>query len=524
MRRALLPMLLLTGCAAGGSVAGLPTPSVAMRPEDRVLLGNFSRVTALAASFDRVYVGYPTALAIWRPLEQRWEVPRSPGNPAVLRDVIGGAIDPLDRSVWLATTTGWIHYQPDMDRWDAGNIATQVTGVVADPEHAGRGMWFRTSSGWMLQPSIGPASPGNPPATLRMPPTINDAYADIPQLRSLSPRILTGPRMVQGAFTAAAPNTQGTGWYLGTTNRGLLFFDRTATEAQPMRLGLPGDVVGAMAATPDGVWVVNDASVQAESGITFLSEDLAQVHGVPGSAVFGLPFEAARQVTLGNRALWLATDKGLLRVGLDDGRLTRWDLAEGLPDGHVTSVAQVKGRLVAGTMRGLVDVGSDDRITRRAPSYSGPVYALKSNGDTLWVGTAIGLFASLIGDDSLRMPEGFRQQGVIPPVLGVGYVADTLVVMTPDHLVWRNPASGEWTRGPDIAQQLGVLTAFAVTPQGVWVGGIRGAGFVRLTAGVLHPLMVGGDLPAEVTSIVVTGNFLWVGTVGGLVRIRLEGR
>jgi ligand-binding sensor domain-containing protein len=175
-------------------------------------------------------------------------------------------------------------------------------------------------------------------------------------------------------------------------------------------------------------------------------------------------------------------------------------------------------------MRGLVDVSPDDKISRRARSYDGPVYALKANGDTLWVGTAIGLYASLAGDDSLRMPEGFRRLGTIPPVLGVGYVGDTLVVMTPDHLVWRNPVSGEWARGPDVSQQLGQLTAFAATLQGVWVGGTRGAGFVRPTTSVLRPLMVGGDLPAEVTSIVVSGGYVWVGTVGGLVRIRLEGR
>ena len=524
MRRTLLSVLLLAGCAGGGGVAGLPTPSIAMRPEDRVLLGDFSRVTAVAASYDRVYVSYPTALAIWRPLTQRWDVPRSPGNPSALQSVIGGAIDPFDQSVWLATSTGWVHYQPDIDRWDAANIATHVTGIAVDPNNAGAGIWFRTSSGWLLQQRVGPAFPGSPPATLRLPPTINDAYADVPQLRSLSPRLLTGPLMAQGTFTAAAPNTQGTGWFLGTTNRGLLFFDRTAIEARPMPLGLPGDVVGALAATPDGIWVVTDASARVPAGVTFLSGDLAQASGIPGSAVFGLPFDAARYVLPGDRALWLATEKGLVRESLDDGKLTRWDMSQGLPDNRVTAVAQVKGRIVAGTMRGLVNVGGDDKITRRALSYDGPVYALKANDDTLWVGTAFGMWASLVGDDSLRMPEGFRQQGMIPPVLGIGYVGDTLVAMTPDHLVWRNPESGVWTRGPDLAQQLGPLTSFAATPQGVWVGGLRGAGFVRPTTAVLRLLMVGGDLPAEVTSIVVSGGYLWVGTVGGLVRIRLEGR
>ncbi len=524
MRRALLATLLLAGCAGGGVVAPLPTPSIAMRPEDRVLLGDFSRVTALAASYDRVYVSYPTALAIWRPLAQRWDVPRSPGNPSLLQNVIGGATDPVDQSIWLATTTGWVHYQPDIDRWETSNIATRVTGIAVDPSNPGAGMWFRTSGGWLQQPRVGPAIPATPPAALRLPPSINDAYADIPQLRSLSPRLLTGPLMVQGAFTAAAPNTQGTGWFLGTTNRGLLYFDRTMIEAQAMPLGLPGDVVGAMAATPDGLWVVTDASVRVPAGLTFLSGDLAQASGVPGSAVFGLPFEAARALLLGTRALWLATEKGLVRERLDDGRLTRWDVSQGLPDSRVTTVAQAQGRVVAGTMRGLVDVGGDDKITRRALSYDGPVYALKANGDTLWVGTAFGLWASLPGDDSLRMPEGFRQLGTIPPVLGIGYVGDTLVAMAPDHLVWRNPVSGEWTRGPDLAQQLGSLTAFAATLQGVWVGGLRGAGFVRPATGILRPLMVGSELPGQVTAITVSGGYLWVGTVAGLVRIRLEGR
>jgi hypothetical protein len=524
MYRASALVLLLTACAGGSYAAGPPTPAIAMRPEDRVLLGDFSRVTAIAASYDRVYVAYASAIGVYRPLARRWDVPRSPRSPGLLQSVIAGIVDPVDQSLWLATTTGWVHYQPDIDRWDTGEIATRVTGLASDPVNPGQGIWFRTGSGWLLQPRVGPPVGGAPPAGLKMPPTINDAYADIPQLRSLAPRVLTGPLMAQGSFTAAAPNSQGSGWFLGTSNRGLLFFDRTAIEAQPIALGLPGDVVGAIASTVDGIWVVTDRSLRLPAAITFLSEDLGTSTGIPGSAAFGLPFDAARQLTLGERAVWLATEKGLVRASIDDGRITRWDTPQGLPDSRVTVVAQARGRIVAGTMRGLVSVGADDQVTRRAPSFDGAIYALKANGDTLWVGTAFGLFASLAGDDSLRMPEGFRQLGAIPAVLGVGYVADTLVVMTPDHLVWRNPLSGAWTRGPDLAGPLGQLTAFAATPDGVWVGGTRGAGLVRPTTSVLRPLLVGGDLPAEVTSIVVSGNYLWIGTVAGLVRIRLVDR
>lgn len=524
MRRTLLALLLLSGCAAGSGAGGPPMPAIAMRPEDRVVLGDFSRVTAIASSYDRLYVAYASALGIWLPLEHRWEVPRAPTNPAIMQDVIGAAIDPTDRSVWLATTNGWIHYQAEIDRWEAGTLSARVLGVAADPVSAGSGMWFRTTSGWLQQPRVGPAMPASPPASLHLPPGINDAYADIPQLRSLAPRILTGPLMTQGAFTAAAPNTQGTGWFLGTTNRGLLFFDRTASVAEPMSLGLPGDLVGAAATVPGGIWVVTNRSVRAPAAVTYLSEDLGTSTALPGSPAFGLAFDAARQLLPGDRALWLATERGLVRLALEDGRQTTWDIGQGLPDSKVTALAQVRGRVVAGTLRGLAEVGADDKLVRRGRSYDGPVYALKANGDTLWVGTSFGLFASITGDDSLRMPEGFRQAGVLPPVLGIGYVADTLVVMTPDHLRWRDPGSGEWNRGPDLGGQLGSLTAYVVTDDGFWIGGTRGAGLVRPRTSVLRFLAVGGELPAAVTAIATQGEYLWVGTLAGMVRLRLVGR
>ena len=81
MRRRLIAVLaaLVAGCGpAIGGGAGLPSPASPFRPEDRVVLGNFARVNAIATSFDRVFVAFPTADGLWRPLTQRWEVPRTP--------------------------------------------------------------------------------------------------------------------------------------------------------------------------------------------------------------------------------------------------------------------------------------------------------------------------------------------------------------------------------------------------------------------------------------------------------------
>ncbi len=118
MRRA--PAIVLLTIACGGTAGPqLPVPVRGFRPEDRVLLADFTRVTALAATFDRVYVAYPRALAIWQPLQQRWDVPRSPPDPSALLDVVGAVTDPLDQSVWLAARERLAALRSPRERVDA---------------------------------------------------------------------------------------------------------------------------------------------------------------------------------------------------------------------------------------------------------------------------------------------------------------------------------------------------------------------------------------------------------------------
>src|SRR5262249_39248813 len=154
----------------------------------------------------------------------------------------------------------------------------------------------------------------------------------------------------------------------------------------------------------------------------------------------------------------------------------------------------------------------------RSYDFQEPVYSLLTHGDTLWAGTSRGLFATLVKDSSLRMPEGFHQlPGGIVGILGIGYVADTLVAMTADRLLWRDPRTGAWSPAPQLSGQLGALRAFHATTGGVWVGGARGAGFVRPTSVPLRVILAPLDLPDQVTAIASTSRYLWIGTQSGLV-------
>ena len=482
-------VLAAVACAGGTLGSQVPTPINGFRPEDRVLIGDFTRVNALAATTDRVYVVYPTAVAIWKPLERRWEVPRSPRRPEDLRGVTSAVVDPLDRTLWLATGAAWIHYDPLANRWDEGPFAVPPA------------RWPRFGT------------------------TVDDAMRDLPQLRALAPVIATGPSPVRGTLTAAARDPLGNGWFLGTSVRGLVFFDRMATDVQPMSLGLRGDVVGAIAVTPDGIWVATDNDGFHPAGITELTTDLDASSPIGANAVRGLPFNFVRRILPTSSGAWLATDKGAVRVLRDADQVQRFGVTNGLGDERVLTLVQHRGRIYAGTMRGLAQSLGDTGFVSIARPFGDPVYSLLSVGDTLWVGTAQGLYGLLPSNDELRMTEGFRLiAGTTGAIVAIGTIADTLVAMTPSQLFWRDPVSGGWSAGPDLGRQLGALIAFEPTARGAWVGGARGAAFVGATGVALQFVLAPDQLPDELTSIAAAGRYLWIGTRAGLVRFLLTNR
>ncbi len=393
---------------------------------------------------------------------------------------------------------------------------------AADPE---RGVWIESATGWIVIPHVGGAGiPGTPPATLRFPPTAQQALQDLPQLRALMARVLTGSRQSFGNLTAAVSDAANRGWYLGTSNRGLVYVSRTGADIQPMPFGLQGTVVGALALDGATIDVATDADAQVPSAVTAVRSDLSDMTALGDASAAGLPFDAVRGMFAAGDTMWLATDRGVIRL-VRGGSAEAWGLGQGLLDQRALSVVPFGGTMLVGTMEGLAQLDSTGRFEIRDRTMTEPVYSLLVRGDTAWAGTRRGLFATLAHDSTLRMPTGF---GLLPeareaaPILGIGYVMDTLVAMTPDRLVWRDPVTGAWSEGPVLSDQLGSLRGCFVTPHGVWAGGDRGAALVAPQGAIVSQLVVGTDLPDQVTAIAVDQDYLWIGTVQGLVRFQLQ--
>jgi ligand-binding sensor domain-containing protein len=174
-----------------------------------------------------------------------------------------------------------------------------------------------------------------------------------------------------------------------------------------------------------------------------------------------------------------------------------------------------------GTARGLALVSESGTITSFDVG-GGAVLSLLTFAESTWIGTAAGLLVLPPGSRSAVVPEGIAgAPGLNAPIVALAARADTLIAATLDQLAWRDPESKRWTLLRPRAD-LGRLSALAVDPDGVWVGGDYGVALWAVGAGTFKFLRVPLDLPAGVRDLLVAPPYLWVATDSGVVRFMRE--
>jgi hypothetical protein len=491
------------------------------RPEDRTVIGDFSRINAIATSADRVFITSPSGVLVWNPQFEHWDGSFDPPDRSLLARVFTGLTDPLDNSLWLARPDGWVHFQPDIELWDQGVVPEGVLAIAFDQDNPTAGLYLRTRSEWMLLPRGGTVpAPSAPPVRPLTPPSVTEAIRSNPTLQANAAAILTDNRLRNVRYTAAARSFDNRGWYLGTSGVGALFLPDGAPLPQRLSFGLPSDRVGAVFSWPGGVWAATDRTPVTDAAVTFVGTDLDRFLSLPGTSAIGTPFSQVRELAGQGRAVWAATDLGVARVEPADSTVQVVDERRGLPDSRVYSVVSRGGRIVVGTAHGVARVGDSLRIERLAPRYSGAVYTVFPAGDSVWAGTPSGLLLALPDQPDLVRPAGMTSPSLQAVVVDLAPLADTLVALTRDQLLWRDPRSKQWTLGPNLSALLGRLRRFVADGPGFWVAGDRGVAFARLDTPPLRPLRE-GDLPGAANDLAVDDDFLWIATDGGLVRFRL---
>jgi hypothetical protein len=497
------------------------------RPEDRTLLTDLSVVTAVAATRSLAYAATPFGLAIYDRAFARWQETVGPLDGYPTTRITAMAADPADDTVWLGGQGRYHTYQPFVRQWAEGSVPGLVDQIVFDTREPGAGAYLHTTAGWFLvrRGSLqAEAARSVPPAARRAGSlSAQEVRQRLPAFDAVRLRIERDDYLRAYRITSAASVPITNEIVLGTDGNGTFTVDPVGYAVRRLPLGLLGASAAAVTSARGQLCSAPDvragtprraiACFDEEAGSMTLFEATAGVPFLPGLAV--------RQLLVTERAVWAATDGGLLRADRRRGRMTRLTTQDGLPDDDVHALAAapaVRGIWV-GTARGVTLVAD----TGRAPVAEPPIVgvaapALATVGDTLFVGTDAGLAVLLPGETRLL---GVVGPGVLrDPIVALSVRGDSLLAATPSRFVVR--AHGTWTVADVPGTPVGRITALAPDDVGWWIAGEAGLAFFDPSRGVWNALVAPGDVPLPVRGIAASRRHVWAATPAGLVRLRRE--
>lgn len=505
-------------------VAVLPAQTRFWRPEDRVVVSDFSVVDALAASPWIVYVATRHGLLLYDRRARAWQLPITSLDGYPTSRVRSALADPAGTAVWLGTDQGWARYDGDLRRWDQGAAPGGVSGLMLDAGDAGGGVFLRAATGWTFLPRGAlipvPGTPLPPPERRVQPLDVRTALATAPMAEAQRALILTDPHLRSYQFTSAARTPDDNELFFGTNGMGLVRLDPTMGQWEPLAYSLLSTGADALATGADGVWAVSSDHGNGRSGITWVADDLSSTTLIEPPAGNGLGSVSVRRVLSAGQALWIATSAGVFRIDPASGRTRRFTVSDGLPSDDVRALAPAPDGVWVGTTHGLAVIANDAVVRMDAAVL--PVLSLLTVRESLWVGTVSGLALLPPGSREPLVPVDVgAEPGLRNPIVALARTGDTLVAVLEDQVAWRDPARNHWTLERPRAA-LGRITAARGDAGGVWLGGAIGLAWWRIATGEFRALTIPGDLPAPVRDMAVAAPWLWIATDSGVVRLRRE--
>ena len=519
MRAVLLSALgAVVACAGGPATEGRSSLSTARR-EDQVAIGAHNEITHVSAGERLVFAASPSGVIIYDALFRGW-LPPMEIDDAFRRTPIALAADPTEDAVWVATTGRVIYYRPRIDYAVTTTVAGTPQEIFFDRRDLGAGAYVRMGSSALRVSRTGSAVPA---ATLPAPqdrvrsPTAQDVVRQYPSLETFLPLLTRDDDLEQWPASAATLAPGRSEVWLGTRGNGLYRVDPTFNRAEHLPFGLLEPGIGALALAADGVWAGGLGSPLGRGALVHASDDLQRWRWLSGPPSRPLVGARVNALAIRDRSAWIATTRGLLRMGVDDDNdVNRWDLADGLPSDVVTSVAPGATGTWVGTAAGLAFV-------ERSARPVGPrvaVHDLSLGSDTLWIASDAGVLA-LASPDSTPRRLAIDDSRLSRSIVSLARADTVLAVATNAELI-EIDITARRVFPPRAANipALGRLARVAIDAQTIWLAGEGGALAIHRASGRSSFLPVGMNLPAAATSVALGREVVWIGTRDGLVRIR----
>jgi len=534
-----------SGAACGFAGAGGPARAPAGLREDRVTVGAYGEVVAMAASQRMIFAASPAGLAAFDRVAQRWLPPltEADGYPAGRITAIAG--DPDSDAVWIAALGEVLFYRPAIDQLIRTVVGGRTDRILFDRDEPTVGAYVGAGDRWTRVSPGGFAAPVTlddlPPQGRRITsPSLESLSEEVPALRAFSDLLTRDDALRSWRPSSAAQVAGMSEVWLGTLGGGIYLADPLFNRARHMTFGLFEPGVSALALASDGVWAAAlGAEPRGTGGVTFASADLQSWRWLRGPADGSMAALPAYDMLVRDGSVWIATERGVARRDTrptDRERAPEWSWTTNRDARRAYALAVQGGNVWAGTDAGVVLVGAITPDGGTAPDLEatsagslgslggmGRVRALLASGDTLWVGSAAGLrIVRLPGGEptrplGLNVPSWMRQ-----PIVALARGDSVVLVATDDRVGMIDLSSGAvmlLPGNPDLAR-LGHLTALAMDARTIWIGGERGAVVIERATGLLRSTNVPGTPSEPVFDIALQPDFAWLATPSGLVRIR----
>ncbi len=501
------------------------------RPDERAYVTDLSRVTAVAATQTVVYAATPNGLAVYDAGFRVWRETVGPmdGYPGGL--VTTMTADPSDDTAWLGGRGFWAAWHAFGRRWETGTLPGVAELVVLDARDPARGAFYRVGGQWHVVSRMGgvamPAIDVPPPGRRHGPLRADEVRRRMPAFEAVRLRIERDDFLRSWPITAVAATPLGGGGdlFVATDGNGLFRVDAVSAQVERLPAGLLGSAIGAVAVRGGTVCAGSEDRLGTRRrALTCFDEELRRFEYFErGAGLAGLPGAEVRDVAIADRAIWLATEQGLLRI---DRRAQRAEQLRGddLPSDDVGALMERAGGVWAGTTSGLVWVADTGRSRADPTDVSLAVSGLALRRDTLWLATSFGVLARPAAPDLEATSVRVRVEGQVvqEAALAIGAGDGGVLAATHNRLIWIAGDSAVWLPPPPLAVGGGVgggeVRAIAADGDGFWVAGARGIGLLRPATAQWLAFIVPGDLPAPAIDLLASGRWLWVATERGVLR------
>ena len=513
--------ILLSACAGGAASEARTSPVAAGRRDEIVAIGAHNEITHVSAGERLVFAATREGIIVYDALFRAW-LPPIGASTDVRLPVSVLAADPAEDAVWIGASGRMAYYRPRMDYLVSTVLPGTPEELFFDRADLGAGAFVRVG-GRYVRMSRGsgvyaPVGAVPPPERRLTPPTARDVFRAFPALESFLPLLTRADDLEQWPASAATMTPGRSEVWLGTRGNGLLRVDPSFSRAEAVPFGLLEPGVGAIALAADGVWCGGVGAPGERGGITFASLDLQRWRWIDGPPSRPLLGARANALAVRERTAWIATSRGLFQVDVDDeNRMTRWDAGDGLPSDAATSIAPTADGAWVGTTAGLAFV---DRAVRPIEPRIG-VRDLRLRGDTLWIASTNGLLA-LAFPDTVPHRLSVSDARLTRAVSAIALADSVLAVATDDEQLLEIDLRSRQVLSPRAASFGAIrrIARLAMDGETIWIAGEGGVLVIHRSSGRSSLLGSRSALPDMATDVVLTQDVAWIGTRGGLVRVR----